>query len=187
MPLNPVRQARLSMTVFHRTLWVCTLSFPLSYFLYYMGTYNNECHQHPKEFFDSFKGRRMFVVFMCSQMFLTRVPYLVCTSRVMNIASGVALQAWAAQSRLKWAIVLAVTALLCDAAQGTFLLLRKDACDYDPDYYKGNTMDPLCRHSAQITLFMYIFFNFTIALTCGLLVSTIVWYRQLDGIKIKSK
>jgi hypothetical protein len=185
--LNPVQQARLSMCVFHRTLWVGILTFPVSYSLYYMGSYNNECYQHPQEFFDSFQGRRMFVVFMCTQMLLTRVPMLVCVSRVMNLASATPLQKWASRSRIKWVIVTGSFALLCDLSVGIFLGLRKDACDYDPDYYKGDTMDPLCRHSSQVSLLMFVFYFLSTALTVGLFVSTAVWYSQLASLKIKSR
>ena len=176
----PVSQSRVAALFFLRSTFVVCFTFPVGYTLYYMSALDAHCHDSPDVFFDNFRQRKTFVIFMCFQTLISRIPVLLSSSRLMQLSCGYPLQSWAANSRFKWAVVTASVALLTDAAIQITLRYRSDFCDNQPDNSKWNTIGPLCRHSAQVSTIGMVFHLMAIAFTIGLLTSLITWYTMLS-------
>jgi len=171
--------ARVAVYFFGRSTFVMAVAFPLWYVLYYMSALDARCAVTPREFFENFEQRRLFVLFMCSQMILTRIPFLVCASRLTQISCGTPLETWAVPSRFKWAVVTGSVCLLTDLAIWLVLLLRSDFCDPQPGTSKWNTVGPLCRHSSQVSAIAQVFHLLSVGSALGLLVALVVWYVEL--------
>jgi hypothetical protein len=171
--------ARVAVYFFARATFVLAVGFPLWYVLYYMSALDARCAVTPQVFFENFEKRRMFVLFMCSQMFLTRVPFLLCAARLTQISSGTPLETWAAPSRFKWAVVTGSVCLITDLAIWIVLLARSDFCDPQPGSSKWNTVGPLCRHSSQVTATGQVFHLLSVGSCLALFVALVVWYVEL--------
>lgn len=178
---------RVAVYFFFRSTQLVAAAFPLWYTLYYMSALDARCHLHPRQFFVNFREHKMFVVFMCTQVMITRVAVLACSGRLMALSCGIPVQAYAQSSRMMWTMTTCAVALLTDMAVYLVLYLRSDFCNTSREDSKWDTVGPLCRHSSQVSMVGLIFHLMSFCFTVGLTASLISWYTTLPTIVINKR
>ena len=136
------------------TQWVCLLNLlfgittPMFLVLDYMGAFDYRCHLSTTDFFHEFQETRLFSVYLCFEMTITRIWLIYETQRLLALANHTSTRPWAYTDRRIWMAAAATTAVLLDIGSILWLWRVPHACDESVrtvDEWK--TIGPLCRHS----------------------------------------
>lgn len=114
-----------------------------------MGAFDYRCHLSTTDFFHEFQEIKLFSVYLCLEMTVTRLWLGYEIQHLLAAFDNNApTRPWAKKDRKTWMAAAATTAVLLDVGSILWLWRAPHACDDNVrTVEEWKTLGPLCRHS----------------------------------------